>query len=253
MAPSSLRRPALTTFCLLIALLAWDASDFDMRVAAWSGGPQGFALTEHWLLTNVLHDGGRIASWLLAVLLTLAVWWPFGPLRRLEARERVQLIVGTLLAVLAISAFKALSPISCPWDLSAFGGVARHVSHWSWQPDGGGGRCFPAGHASSGFAFVGGYFVWRHHSKAIARTWLVIALFAGFVFGVAQQIRGAHFMSHTLWTAWLCWSLALLIEAVQTARFKRAGELQPPGPPTPPPPAFARSPAPANRVTPPRG
>jgi membrane-associated PAP2 superfamily phosphatase len=29
----------------------------------------------------------------------------------------------------------------------------------------------------------------------------------GFILGISQQMRGAHFMSHTLWTAWLCWTV----------------------------------------------
>jgi len=205
-------------------LLAWDASGLDMPLAQWSGGVRGFPLTEHWLLTSGLHEGGRMLSWLLAMWLTLGVWWPVGWLRRLEPRERVQLIATTLIAVLAVSSLKAVSATSCPWDLAAFGGVARHVSHWSWLPDGGSGRCFPAGHASSGFAFVGGYFVLRHASPAQARIWLALALLAGFTLGIGQQIRGAHFMSHTLWTAWLCWSIAFGIdELLRLFACRRAG------------------------------
>ena len=29
--------------------------------------------------------------------------------------------------------------------------------------------------------------------------------------GLAQQMRGAHFMSHTLWTAWLCWTCGMAL------------------------------------------
>jgi membrane-associated PAP2 superfamily phosphatase len=249
MEPLPLRRLAFVTLVLLLALLAWDASDLDMRMARWFGGPQGFALSEHWLFTTGLHQGGRVLSWLLAVGLTLSVWWPVGWLRRLHSRERVQLIATTLLAVLAVSSLKAFSPTSCPWDLAAFGGVARHISHWAWLPDGGSGRCFPAGHASAGFAFVGGYFVWRHHSPAIARTWLGLALLAGFTLGLGQQVRGAHFMSHTLWTGWICWSLALAIEAVLRSRFNPFTAARRRAQPTPPPPVPAHLPAPASRAT----
>lgn len=243
MVPSSLRRLAFITFGLLLALLAWDASDLDMRLAHWFGGTQGFPLTEHWMFTTGLHEGGRLVAWLLAVWLTLAVWWPMGWLRRLQTRERVQLITTTLLAVLAVSSLKAFSPTSCPWDLAAFGGVARHISHWSWLPDGGSGRCFPAGHASSGFAFVCGYFVWRRHSPKVALIWLALALLAGFTLGLGQQVRGAHFMSHTLWTGWICWSVGLVVEALRVARVKRLDR------PTPPLPAPAHLPAPAGPAT----
>src|SRR6218665_451834 len=46
----------------------------------------------------------------------------------------------------------------------------------------------------------------------VARWWLAGALLAGLVLGGAQQLRGAHFMSHTLWTGWLCWSTGWLCD-----------------------------------------
>lgn len=200
--------PALATLVVLTLVLAWDASGLDMALARFAAGPGGFPLREHWLLYGVLHEGGRRIAWLLALALCLGVWWPWGPLGRLRRRERMRLAASALLGVLAVSLVKTASVTSCPWDLQAFGGVARHLSHWNLAPDGGAGRCFPAGHASAGFGFVGGYFSFRDRHPALARRWLAAALAAGLVFGVAQQLRGAHFMSHTLWTGLLCWGVA---------------------------------------------
>ncbi|MBC7955259.1 MAG: phosphatase PAP2 family protein [Cytophagales bacterium] len=247
MTPARLRHLAVITLALLLVLLAWDTSDLDMRMAALFGSAEGFPLSEYWVLTSGFHEGGRLLSWLLVVALTPAVWWPWGPLRGLHARERVQLVVTALAAVLVVSSLKAFSTTSCPWDLSAFGGVARHVSHWSWLRDGGSGHCFPAGHASSGFAFVGGYFVWRRRWPAVALAWLAMALLMGFTLGIAQQVRGAHFMSHTLWTGWLCWSVALGVEAVLLARLNLANLVRRRAPPTPPLPLPAHRPAHADR------
>jgi membrane-associated PAP2 superfamily phosphatase len=98
--------------------------------------------------------------------------------------------------------------------MAEFGGVAQHLSHWvGWfVADGGGGHCFPAGHAATGFAFVGGYFALRSHLPRLARRWLVGAIAVGLVLGLVQQLRGAHFMSHTLWTAWICWMVGWLAD-----------------------------------------
>ncbi len=203
-------RPGLVAAALALGLTAWDATGLDLWLARLSGGSAGFPLRNDWFLYHVLHEGGRYASWFIVLGLCLAVWWPVGFFKRLDTRERLQLATTTLLALLAVSALKSSTRISCPWDLAEFGGVARYASHWTQilQPDGGGGRCFPAGHASAGFAFVGGWFVFRRKSPQIAWAWLGTALTAGFAFGIAQQLRGAHFMSHTLWTAWLCWAVA---------------------------------------------
>lgn len=201
------------TAASLLGLLAWDASGLDLPLAQLFGDAHGFALTRHWVLAGGLHDGGRLFAWAVLAALVLAVWRPPGPLRTLTRRTRTQLVLSALAAVLFVSLLKGASPTSCPWDLSAFGGPAHHVSHWLWRPDGGGGHCFPAGHASSGFAFLGGYFALRREAPGLARRWLVAALAAGFTFGLAQQVRGAHFMSHTLWSAWLCWAVGQGLDA----------------------------------------
>jgi membrane-associated PAP2 superfamily phosphatase len=42
------------------------------------------------------------------------------------------------------------------------------------------------------------------------------------VLGVSQQLRGAHYMSHTLWTAWVCWVVGFAIEVAVTRFGSRA-------------------------------
>lgn len=203
---------------MLPLLLAWDASGLDMTMAAWFGGAAGFPLTGHWLFSAVLHDGGKYAAWVVVLGLCVMVRWPLGVFRRIESSRRLQLVLTAFAGSLLISILKSFSSTSCPWDLAKFGGLAYHVSHWAWgTPDGGSGRCFPAGHASAGFAFLGGYFAFAKGAPGVARVWLFAALFAGLTFGVAQQVRGAHFMSHTLWTGWLCWCVALLFDRLHDA------------------------------------
>ena len=218
LAPARRHRDGAWALGGLAALLAWDASGLDMAMARLAGGADGFALRHHWLLADVLHDGGRRLSWLLAVALCLGVWLPRGPLARLRSPERLRLAGGALAAAFTVTALKGLSPASCPWDLNTFGGVAHLVPHWRWLPDGGSGHCFPAGHAASGFSFVGGWFAFRDVDAGIARAWLAGALGTGFLFGLAQQARGAHFMSHTLWTAWICWCVTWAVQVGSRAR-----------------------------------
>jgi membrane-associated PAP2 superfamily phosphatase len=213
------RRHLIGAILLFVALLAWDDSSLDMAMAAWFGGPAGFPLKEHWLFTAVLHEGARAASWLLLVALCVMVWWPAGPFRRIDIARRLQVVLTALVAVLAVSGFKSFSRTSCPWDLAAFGRVAQHISHWAWATsDGGTGRCFPAGHASAGFGFFGGYFAFAERAPALAKAWFAAALLAGLLLGIAQQARGAHFMSHTLWTGWICWCVALGVDALRELR-----------------------------------
>lgn len=218
-APAQVRPPArwiaTITVAWLLCLVLWDAAGQDRWLAHAFGNAGGFALRDQWFLLNVMHEGARRLAWLLMLALTAGIWWPFGVLRRLHSRQRVQLVLSTLVSLVLINLLKYGSTSSCPWDLQEFGGVARYVSHWALGvADGGSGRCFPAGHASAGFAFVGGFFALRHSQPQAARWWLVTALVTGLVLGVAQQVRGAHFMSHTLWTGWLCWCACWLCDVL---------------------------------------
>lgn len=209
------RRFTLWTLAALLLLAGWDAGGLDLPAARLLAGPHGFALQNHWLLTKVLHQGVLPLSWLLVVWITLGVWWPTLGQQKLDAGARLRWAGSTWLALLVVDLLKLASRTSCPWDLAEFGGTAVHVSHWAWGVlDGGAGHCFPAGHATAGFAFVSGFFAWRRTAPALARRWLAGALVAGTVLGLSQQLRGAHFTSHTLWTAFLCWSIAWAVHAM---------------------------------------
>ncbi|MGA8785014.1 MAG: phosphatase PAP2 family protein [Polaromonas sp.] len=215
--PPPLQRPQrlllLWTALSFLLLMAWDYSGLDLWMAQWFGSATGFRLESHWLWRNVLHDDIRLWPWALELALLVAIFWPFATLKKLPMARRAQLALTTLAALLVVSTIKLHSSTSCPWDLQQFGGVATYVSHWAWGVlDGGTGGCFPAGHASAGFAFIGGFFAFRHAVPKTAWRWFAGAMLIGLIFGLAQQVRGAHYMSHTLWTAWFCWSVAATVD-----------------------------------------
>jgi membrane-associated PAP2 superfamily phosphatase len=224
MSRSILARPLAWTLLALLMLLLWDATGLDLALAGLAGTPTGFPWRDNGFLVHVMHEGARSLSWLLLIALVAAIRWPVGVLRRLRTRERAQLAFTVLASVLVVSLVKQASATSCPWDLKTFGGLADYVSHWAWGlRDGGPGGCFPAGHASAGFAYVGGWFVLRRASPPAARAWLAGALAGGLLLGLAQQLRGAHYMSHTLWTGWLCWTTGLAVDALLRLMRGRSG------------------------------
>ena len=205
------RRPAAISLGLMLLLLAWDFSGGDMKMAMLWGDNSGFALREDWWMVKVMHEGTRTVGWVFLLALLVGIWRPWGALRTLATAERAGVFVCVLCALLSVTLIKGFSQTSCPWDLQAFGGLAPYVSHWDfWQRDGAGGHCFPAGHASTGFAFMAAYFGLKQGGAPTAMRWLMTAIVLGFMLGISQQMRGAHFMSHTLWTAWLCWTVGWL-------------------------------------------
>jgi len=204
------RADALVAGLGLLLLLAWDASGLDLAAARAFGTSQGFAWRDHWLVGHVLHTGGR---WLALVVLGLLALnallpgglpWLFGG--KLGRGQRGWWLAATLACAVLVPGMKQITQTSCPWDLQEFGGVANYVHHWRLEVrDGGGGHCFPSGHAASVFALLSGWFVLRQPHPQAARIWLAVVVLMGLLFGTAQLMRGAHYPSHTLWTAWFCW------------------------------------------------
>jgi membrane-associated PAP2 superfamily phosphatase len=191
-----------------VALLGWDASGLDLPLVRLFGSPSGFGWKDSFLLAGLVHNGGRALGWLVCAALLLNCWRPLRWMNRLSLRERTWWLLTTLACALLFPAIKHFSLTSCPWDLVEFGGRAAYVSHWQMGlSDGGSGHCFPSGHASSAFAFLAGYFVLRPHHRSAAQLWLLAVCALGVLYGAAQMMRGAHYASHTLWTAWLSWTL----------------------------------------------
>ena len=190
---------------LLAALLLWDLTPLDLGVMRHWGGVDGFALRDDWITTVLLHQGGRALGWVVMGLLVLQLWRPLPFARNLALRDRLWWLATSVLCLLLIFLVKHLSLTSCPWSLIEFGGTAQYVTHWRWgTPDSGGGGCFPSGHASAAFSFLAGYFALRQAHPVAAWCWLASVVVLGAVFGAGQTLRGAHYPSHTLWTAWIC-------------------------------------------------
>jgi membrane-associated PAP2 superfamily phosphatase len=209
----------------LVATLLWDAGQLDLAVMKWLGDASGFPLRHQWGLELVLHDAARQVATVGFVGLLAMVLVPWGPFRRLSARQRLETWTGTGMGLLLVNAIKRDSLTSCPWDLELFGGTAQYVSHWAlWLTDGGPGRCFPGGHASAGLAFVALALPLLASEQARTRRTgqqvLLAVVGMGLLLGGTQTLRGAHYPSHTLWSAWFCWVAAVTNHELFT-RFSR--------------------------------
>lgn len=217
----SLRRDLAWTGATLLALLSWEASGLDLALIHRYGSEAGFALRGHWLLRDLVHEGGR---WLSAALLLALVADAVQPLLAGPSRrERAWWLGATLAGIVLVPLLKRFSSTSCPWDVAGLGGSAPYVPHWLLQvADGGPGHCFPSGHAVAAFAFFSLYFLWRPHRPALALALLAGVLTAGLVFAWGQMARGAHYASHGLWSAWLCWALNVAAAALRERLKPRA-------------------------------
>lgn len=223
------RFDAAATVASLLALVAWEASGADLVVTGWVASSAGFAWRDNYWLAVVLHGGGRVLAWCLLALLVADVLRPFDGGKPVGSspprRVRAFWLAVVLATAIAVPSLKRFSQTSCPWDLAAYGGANAaavdipYVPHWLLGvADGGPGHCFPSGHAAGVLAFIGLYFLWRGYRPAAARYLAATVWTLGAVYGATQVLRGAHFVSHVLWAAWLCWVIAWAADAARAPR-----------------------------------
>jgi len=167
----------------------------------------------------VLYTGPKVALTILSVGLGLVLVAGFFRERLRHFRLTVVYLVACLALVpIAANGLKAVTNIACPSQVAPFGGRLPHVGLFEPYPPGEASqrryRCWPAAHASGGFALLGLGFLgfWR-------RVWVgfVPGMAVGWIMGLYQMAKGAHFLSHTLVTLFG----ALLICALLSALARR--------------------------------
>ncbi len=199
-------------FVAIAALFAM--TDLDRTLAhAWAfDATLGvFRARGAWWSTNLVHDGGRHLVWAiwLATIGTYVASFVIDDWRAYR-RPALFTFVAIALATLAVNVLKALSNVDCPWDLIDFGGALPYVPFFADRPNAlPSAACFPGSHSSSGFALVAFYFALQERWPRAARVALLSALAVGAVFAFAQEARGAHFLSHDLWSAFIVWFVEL--------------------------------------------
>jgi membrane-associated PAP2 superfamily phosphatase len=101
----------------------------------------------------------------------------------------------------------------CPYSVDRYGGTEpyRHPlsPHDSCCPERKRGACWPAGHASGGFALVALATLTR--TRRGLRRGLLTGLLAGWITGGYQMLKGAHYLSDTIVTMLLAWLLHLTL------------------------------------------
>lgn len=206
-----IRWPLVFGLVIAIAISAVDGDEaaarwlfFDTATLQWRG-------SQLWLANGLIHSGG---GWLVrcVALLCAALWAATFVFERCMhwRRPAGYFLLATLASVGIIGLLKHLTNVDCPWDLMDFGGRFPHVGLFADRPDTlRAAHCFPAAHAGSGYALMALYFLGIERSTRWARAGLAVGIATGAVFGVAQQARGAHFLSHDLTSALIAWSCAL--------------------------------------------
>ncbi len=176
-------------------------------IQPWVSHSGEFLFRDSWYLAKLNHS--YIKDIIMAVYICYFMGWLSSfkcqKLKMYQMKWGYFFLVS-LLCTSIVGLIKSQSAYACPWNMTI-----PSVSGFTWDFSAKNGHCFPGGHASTGFALVTGYFVYRLSNIKKACFFLVAGLILGFAMGWAQMMRGAHFLSHNLWTLWICWCVNVLI------------------------------------------
>jgi len=181
--------------------------------------------TQSWILDRdlqpykfIFYDGIKKLLILIAVvfLLTL-IFFRKNPTVQTYKKGIMVVILSAIIIPLVIGGLKKATNMPCPKNEIHYGGSYPSTKVWEPYPETFQKEkicCFPAGHASGGFALLSLFFLFKSRkNKTLA---LVGALTVGWSMGIYKMLIGDHFLSHTIITMLLAWLIILIIQKIMT-------------------------------------
>ncbi len=201
--------PLFTAITLI--MLELTTLDMDLAKLAYDSSTGEFIGRHSYFLEDILHDRAKQVVIVLGLLSVVAFICSFLLARLAPFRRQLGcLVLSMALSTSFVTPIKAVTAVQCPWSLTEFGGKETYSELLSPRPPTDKpGRCWPGGHAATGFTLFALFFVLRDRRPRLARAALVFAFGLGTVFSIGRMLQGAHFFSHNVWTAVFCWLISL--------------------------------------------
>ncbi len=211
----------IITFILLVAtLLAEQYTSLDITVqnlifnfanCSWPLSRQ-----DNYILHFFLYSGVKIALIAASVIVLFAFFASYGRAKLRPYRYSFVIFLSAMALVpLVLAGAKKYTNVYCPAQLVMYCGNKPYAKLFESYPKdfdrqaNNKGRCFPAGHASGGFALMVLFFCFKKRRNKLSG--LALGLGLGWAMGLYQMLRGEHFLSHTFTSMFGAWLLILLI------------------------------------------
>lgn len=205
----------LVAAVVIIGLANFTTIDVWLADRAFDVATQRFQAKHTFIYETLLHDEAKKALAACFVLISVLCLLPVSlrPAWLTPGRHQRLCWVAVLAVInsVLVAWLKSHMPHGCPWDIDRYGGSLPLIATFSWHPLAEQGHCFPAGHATSALWLATFCLFWLPHAPRRA-LWVALGgLAAGAALGWAQQLRGAHFLSHTLTAVWIMCALLLIV------------------------------------------
>ena len=211
----------ITAAILFVSIYIFGASELDLRVQdlfynfdthqwilPWSLEPYKF----------LFYDGIKKLLILFGVvMLVLLVFFRKKSFLQGYQKGLLVVVLAAILVPAISSGMKKYTNMPCPRDEVRYGGEYPRTAVWEryseeFKLTHKRTKCWPAGHASGGFALMSLFFLF--HSRKNRFLALGGAIAVGWAMGGYKMIIGDHFFSHTFITMVLSWLLILIIARI---------------------------------------
>jgi len=215
MSAREINRYLIIAFCLLILSLAFfEYSDFDifLQNKFYNSQEREWAIDAKepikrfifYILPKILL-GIFIATILVSMILSFR-----GKILGNNKYSLIYIFTSLILVLLIAGNIKKFTNIKCPNQLNIYNGNYEYTKLFEDRlEDGKIGKCFPAGHAVTGYSLFVLFFTIANKTKRSIIFFLVFIV--GSVLGLYQMLKGAHFLSHTIISSITCFIIAALI------------------------------------------
>ncbi len=211
----------------IISLLLFELTPLDLWLQQFFFDTHG----HHWVLSAserishlIFYDAPRLLFTLFVLVLGISLLFA----RRLgisadNARNMRIVLLSLILVPGCVSLLKTATDVACPRDLTMFGGNVAYASvfehHAKSSETHARRRCFPAGHASGGFALMSLSFLFS--TRRNRRRAMYFGLTVGWTTGIYKILIGDHFIGHTVISMCLAWTIIQMIASIEHHRLSR--------------------------------
>ncbi len=213
-----IERQIFYTFLILVfSIVLFGASDLDIYIQ-----DMFYNFKDHMWIVNrdlepwkfIFYDGIKKLLIFIGVVFLFFLLFFRNAQRVKDYKRGMAVVVLSAISIpLIVGGVKMSTNMPCPKNEVHYGGQMIKTAVWQSyaQPYKSMKHisCWPAGHASGGFALMSLYFLFKtKRNKMLA---LGLALSLGWVMGIYKMLIGDHFLSHTVITMLISWLFILMV------------------------------------------
>jgi membrane-associated PAP2 superfamily phosphatase len=205
----------LSFLCVVLTIAAFEKTTIDLRMQDLLYDPvRGWRIDANARLPRLIFYQGP--KWLLVVLVValvacIAAPDSLAPRMPLSPAQAGFLLTCIVVAPITAWFIKRHTGVLYPCYVDRYGGKEPYRTLLESIPRVPGrrrGRGFPAAHCSGAFALMSLYFVMPEPLRWLG---LGLGLAAGWIVGLYQMFKGVHYLSHTIVTMFLVWTIILAL------------------------------------------